>query len=376
MFGRGVTLFRLFGFEVRLDWSWLIIAVLVSWSLARGVFPSYYMGLSPGTYWAMGIIGALAFFLSIVLHELGHSYVARKEGIPMRGITLFIFGGVAEMGEQPPSPKAEFWMAIAGPVVTLIIAGVCFALAKLGYAAQWPISTVGVLSYLAWINLVLLAFNLVPAFPLDGGRVLRSILWAWKKNLSRATRIASAIGSGFAFLLMGWGIFTFIFGNFIMGAWYFLIGIFIRNASQVSYKQVLLRTALAGEPVSRFMTAQPVSVPASASVKEVVEDYLYKYPYKLYPVVRDGQLLGCLALDQIKLIPKEQWSSRTAESVAAPCSSENIIEPNADATKALSAMSRTHTNRLMVVDHGHLLGIVALRDLVLFLSRKLELESV
>jgi len=375
MFGRGITLFRLFGFEVRLDWSWLIIAVLVTWSLARGVFPNYYVGLSRHTYWAMGAAGMVGLFLSIVLHEFGHSYVARRQGIPMHGITLFIFGGVAEMGEDSKSPKAEFQVAIAGPIVTAIIAAVCFGLAHLSHAASWSVAVRGVLSYLAWVNVVLLAFNLVPAFPLDGGRVLRSILWALKKNVRWATRVAARIGTIFAFLLMAWGIFCFIFDNFILGVWYFLIGIFIRNASQVSYQQVLMRSALAGEPVRRFMTAQPVTVPSSATLRDVVEDYLYKYPYKLYPVVQEGHLLGCLGIDQIKLVPKEHWTSTTAGTVAVPCSSENMIDPEADATKALSAMSRTRSSRLMVVDHGHLLGIIAFKDLALFLSRRMELQQ-
>jgi len=376
MFGRGITLFRLFGFEVRLDWSWIIIAILVTWSLARGAFPSHYLGLPRTTYWIMGAVGALGLFISIVLHELGHAFVALKQGIPMRGITLFIFGGVAEMGEQPPSPKAEFWMAIAGPIVTVLIAAVCFGVAHLSYAAGSPIAVVAVLSYLAWINVVLLAFNLVPAFPLDGGRVLRSILWAIKKDMRWATRIASLIGTTFAVLLMAWGVFCFIFSNFILGVWYFLIGIFLRNASQMSYQQLLIRSALAGEPVRRFMTAHPVTVPSSATAKDIVEDYFYKYPYSLYPVVQDEHLVGCVTIDQMKLVPREQWASKTAGSLAVPCSPENIIEPEAEATKALSTMSRTRSGRLMVVDHGHLLGIIALKDLALFLSRKMELESI
>jgi Zn-dependent protease/CBS domain-containing protein len=375
MFGRGIRLFKLFGFEVKLDWSWLIIAVLLTWSLARGVFPSHYLGLSRAAYWWMGAVGALGFFVSIVLHEFGHSYVARRLGIPMRGITLFIFGGVAEMGEEPPSPKAEFWMAIAGPLVTVVIAAACFGLAHWSYSADLPLPVMAVLSYLAWINVVLLAFNLVPAFPLDGGRVLRSILWASRKNLRWATRVASVIGTAFALLLMAWGVFNFILGNFISGVWYILIGAFIRKASQMSYQQVLIRSALAGKPVSRFMTAQPVTIPASANLTEIVDNYFYRYPYKLFPVVENGELIGCLDIGQVKLVPKNEWSSRTAATVLTPCAAENMIEPEADATRALTAMSHTNTSRLMVVDHGKLLGIIALKDLALFLSRKLELES-
>jgi CBS domain-containing protein len=239
----------------------------------------------------------------------------------------------------------------------------------------WPLPLIGILAYLSWINIALLAFNLVPAFPLDGGRVLRSLLWAWKRDLRWATRIASAIGSGFAFLMIGWGIFRFLIGDFVGGIWSFLIGLFIRNASQMSYRQILLRETLSGEPVGRLMTPNPVTIQPADSVKTIVEDYLYKYPYKSYPVVQDGNLLGCVTIDQVKQIPRAEWSQRTAESVAAPCSSENMIEPQADAGKALSRMSNAHVSRLMVVDHGRLVGIIALRDLANYFSRKLEFEG-
>lgn len=375
MFGRGFTLFKLSGFAVRVDWSWLIIAGLLTWSLARGVFPVDYAGMAPATYWWMGAVGTLGLFLSITLHEFGHSLVARRFGIPMKGITLFIFGGVAEMGEEPPNAKAEFFMAIAGPLVTVVLAGLFFGLAHWSRAAAWPLPAVGVLHYLAWINLIVLAFNLVPAFPLDGGRVLRSALWGWKKDIRWATWLASGIGTAFAYALLAWGIFSFFFGNFVGGIWLFLIGLFLRSASRMSYQQVLLQQSLSGEPVRRFMTANPVTVAPAASVKSIVEDFLYKYPYKFYPVVEHGQLLGCITLDQVKQVPKDEWERRTAESVAAPCSRDNIVEPETDAAKALSTMSRNHVSRLMVVDHGELVGVVALKDLLNFLTRKLELEK-
>ena len=375
MFGKGIKLFRLFGFTVRLDWSWLLVAALLTWSLARGIFPAHYGGLSVATYWWMGVVGTLGLFLSIVLHEFGHSIVARRCGIPMRGITLFIFGGVAQMEGEPGTPKAEFWMSIAGPLVTGLLAGLLFGLADWSQIQVWPLPAIGVLSYLTWINVVVLGFNLLPAFPLDGGRVLRSVLWAWKRNLRWATRVASALGVGFAFLLIGWGIFSVVLGDFIDGIWLFLIGLFIRSASRGSYQQVLLSEALSGEPVSRFMTSNPVTIVPSASVQEIVNEFLYKYPYKFYPVVGQGELKGCISLDQIKQIPKTEWPRVTAEAVAAPCSKDNTIAPDADAAKALSAMSRRQLTRLMVVEHGHLLGVVALKDLLTFLSRKMELEG-
>ena len=191
MFGARITLFRLLGFEVRLDASWLILAVLLTWSLARGYFPAYYPGLAAQTYWWMGVVGALGLFASIVLHELAHSVVARRYGLPMRGITLFIFGGVAEMDDHPPTAKSEGMMAIVGPIASYALALVFYLLHLAGSGGGLPEALTGVLGYLAFINLVLATFNLVPGFPLDGGRVLRSILWAWKGDLRWATRTAS-----------------------------------------------------------------------------------------------------------------------------------------------------------------------------------------
>jgi Zn-dependent protease/CBS domain-containing protein len=375
MFGRRITLFRLLGFEVRIDASWIIIAVLVTWSLANGFFPHSFPGLPRGTYWIMGIASALAFFLSIIVHEFAHSLVARRRGMPMRGITLFIFGGVAEMGDEPSGPLTEFLVAIAGPVCTLIIAGICYLVAKLGNAFAWPLPVNAVFGYLAWINLVLLAFNLIPAFPLDGGRVFRSILWGARKDITWATRIASAFGSGFAFLLMIAGVFAFVTGNFVAGMWWFLIGMFLRGAAQGSYQQVLVRQLLQGESVRHFMRPDPVTVPPSATLSDLVENYFYKYDYKTYPVVDDHHLLGCVNINQVKHVPRDEWPRHTVGELAAQCSHDNTINADTDAVKALSRMSRTQASRLMVVDGDRLVGVLALKDLMRFLSRKLELEG-
>ncbi len=374
MFGRRFKLFRLLGFEVRLDWSWLIIAVLVIWSLARGVFPTYFVNFPPATYWWMGVAGAFGLFLSIVLHEFGHSIVARRFGIQMRGITLFVFGGVAEMGTEPPTAKSEFFMAIAGPITSVVLAGVFYGFSRLGEATRWPVTILGVLGYLTWLNLALAAFNLIPAFPLDGGRVLRSIIWGLGRNFRRATRVASAIGTGFAFLLMFAGVMSFLFGSFITGIWWFVLGLFLQSASQMSYQQVLLREALGSEHVQRFMTPNPVTVPPTTSVKEFVDNYVYRYQLKSFPVANDGQLLGCVNVEQIKHIPPSEWERHTVQELAQACAPEVTVSPEEDAVKALSKMNQTQATRLMVVDHGHLVGVLALRDLLRFLSLKLELE--
>ena len=374
MFGRRFRLFKLFGFQVRVDLSWLVIAALVTWTLAVGVFPQNYRGLSPTSYWLMGVAGACGLFASIVFHEFAHSLVARRFGMEMSGITLFVFGGVAEMKEEPRSPKAEFFMAIAGPLSSVVLAFAFWGVAQFGRVTGWPSQLSGVLGYLGWINIMLVAFNLIPAFPLDGGRVARSILWGWKNNLQWATRIVTAIGSGFGFLLTGLGVLSFLFGNIVSGIWWFLIGLFLRNAAQMSYQQVVMREALAGEPLRRFMNPNPVTVSPSASVQEFVDDYIYRYHYKLYPVVSDGQLLGCITLNQVKQIPREEWPRRRVGELIKQCGDENAIDADAEAIDALSRMNKSQASRLVVMKDHKLVGVVTLKDLLKFLSLKVELE--
>jgi len=373
MFGRGITLFTIFGFKVRVDASWLIIAALIVWSLSLGLFPFWYPGLTSSSYWWMGVLGALGLFGSIVVHELSHSLVARQYGIQMKGITLFIFGGVAEMQQEPPNAKSEFLMAIAGPIASILIGFVSYG-AYLAGRNAWPVELSGSLAYLAWINWILAAFNLLPAFPLDGGRVLRAALWHFKGNLPRATRVASRIGAGFGLGLMILAVLQLFSGNFVGAVWWFLIGMFLRSASQMSYRQVVVRAALEGESVRRLMTPDPVTVPPDISIRELVDDYIYRHHHKMFPVVGDSQrLLGCVSVDQVRKVSREEWSHRHVEEVLQPCAAENTVAPDADALKLLSLMSQSGTSRVMVVEHGRLVAIITLRDLLKFISSKLDL---
>ena len=375
MFGKRVTLFKLFGFEVRIDFSWLAIALLISWTLARNLFPHYYEGFSASTYWVMGIAGALGLFASVVFHELSHSLVARKFGIPMKGTTLFIFGGVAEMSEEPPSPKAEFFMAVAGPLSSIMLGFGLLGIWFLGGSLGLSKPLLGVLMYLGMINLVLAVFNLLPAFPLDGGRVLRSVLWGMKDNIRWATRIASSIGSAFGIALIMWGALSVFMGNLIGGIWWVFIGIFMRGASQMSYQHLVTRRSLEGEKVRRFMVADPVSVSPSTSIRDLVEDFAYKYHFKLFPVVEDERLVGCVNVNQVKEIPKEEWPVRRVRELAQGCTKENTIGPDEDAMQALSLMNSTKASRLMVIEGDKLLGIISLKDMLEFLSLKVDLEG-
>jgi Zn-dependent protease/CBS domain-containing protein len=374
MFGKRLKLFKLLGFEVRLDLSWIFIAILVVWSLSEGYFPYFYQDLSTQTYWIMGVVGAMGLFVSIIVHEFAHSLVAQQFGMPMKGITLFIFGGVAEMGDEATSPKGEFLMAIVGPITSIVLAALFYWGARLGQNL-WSTPIFGVLEYLGFINAILAGFNLLPAFPLDGGRVLRSILWAVKKNLKWATRIASYIGVGFGLLLVVLGIFSFFRGNYVGGMWWVLIGMFLQGAARMSYQQILTRQALQGEPISRFMRRDPQTVPSSVSVQELVENYIYRHHYKMFPVTDDGKLLGYVTTKQVQEIPRDEWDRHTVGEIYLPSSAENTISPDSDAAQALNKMKDIGTSRLLVIEGDRLRGVLSLKDLMDFLSLKGELEQ-
>jgi Zn-dependent protease/CBS domain-containing protein len=376
MFGKRFKLFKMFGFEVRADLSWLVIVTLVVWSLAEGVFPAEFPGQPWGTYVLMGLAGALGLFASVVVHEMCHSFVAQHYGLPMNGITLFIFGGVAEMSDEPPSAKTEFLMAVAGPISSLIIGLAFLLVASLDAIREFSTAAFVALRWIGIINIFLAAVNLIPGYPLDGGRILRSILWYARGNMRSATRMASYAGEGFGLVLIGLGFIGLLTGSAIGGMWNILIGWFLWSAARQSYQQVLIRQALQGEPVQRFMAAQPVTVPPTMSIEQLVNDYVYHYHYKMFPVVDGGELTGCITTRQIREVPRAEWATRTVGEVVNGCCDTNTILPDADAMAALAKMSRTGASRLLVVDgRRRLVGIVSLKDLMGFLARKLELEG-
>ena len=375
MFGKRISLFKLLGFEVKIDLSWIVIAVLVTWSLSKGLFPFQYRGLSPTGYWAMGVIGALGLFASIIFHELSHSLIARRYGLPMKGITLFIFGGVAEMSDEPPNPRAEFMMAIAGPLSSILIGFIFFIVYRMGVLERWPLSVRGVFQYLYYINFLLAVFYMIPAFPLDGGRILRSILWGVKGNLRWATRVSSGIGNAFGIFLIIMGILNILRGNFINGMWWALIGLFVQNAAKGSYEQLITRRALEGETVRRFMKPDPITVPPSTTIEQLVEDYIYKHHFKMFPVVESEKMIGCITTRQVKDIPREEWGKKTVGEVVTACSPENTIGVDEDAVKALSKMNQEGISRLLVTENNRLAGVIVLKDLLEFLSLKVELEG-
>jgi Zn-dependent protease/CBS domain-containing protein len=373
MFRTRWRLFRLAGIPINVDASWLIILALITWTLA-GFFRGEVPGLETSDYWLMGLVAALVFFTCIVLHELGHSLVARRLGIPLRGITLFLFGGVAELEGEPTSAGREFAMAIAGPVVSVVLAVVFLVLAHTGAPAGWDPRVLAILEYLGRINGLVLAFNLIPAFPLDGGRVFRSILWGITGNIRRATHWAALLGQAFSWVLIGVGVLFFFWGDVVGGIWFGLIGLFLNNAAQSSYRQLLTRQALEGEPVRRFMNPDPVVVPPSLDLRHWVEDYVYRYHHKMFPVASAGHLEGIVRTAALGRFPREEWELHTVAEVEDNARSLSV-PPDADALQALERMHRTGSSRLLVTDGDQLLGIVSLKDLLRFLELKLELEG-
>jgi Zn-dependent protease/CBS domain-containing protein len=373
MFGHRMRLFRLFGIPLSVDASWLIVAALVTLTLHER-FHIVQPSLPNPDLWLMAVVAALCFFACIVLHEFGHALAGRAQGIPFRGITLFLFGGVAELNGEPPSAKSEFIMAAAGPLVSLVLGVAFWVLAELGQQSGWPAQVWLVLDYLGLINLTVLVFNLVPAFPLDGGRILRSVLWGWTGNLRKATRWAAALGRGFGWLLIALGVMSFFAGDWVSGVWLGLIGMFLANAAQASYQQVVIRQALQGEPVARFMNTQPIVVPPTTDLRSWVEDYVYRHNRKAFPVASDGHLEGIVTTQALARFPREEWDRHTvAEAMQSELNGLRVA-PQTDALDALERMQRSGSSRLLVMDGDRLVGIISLKDLLRFLNLKLELE--
>lgn len=372
---RQFRLFSLFGFEVKLDLSWLLLALLISWSLGAGMFPIEYPGLSTRVYAWMGIASAIGVFFSIVFHEFSHSMIARQFGMPIKGITLFVFGGVAEMEEEPPSPKSEFLMAIAGPLASFLLAFVFSRIEAIGLLRGWPTPVIGVSSAMAYINTVVAIFNLVPAFPLDGGRMLRAALWYWRKDMRAATRISSQMGSGFGLVLMILGVIVFLQGNIIGGMWWFLIGIFLRGAATASYQRLMLHDMLHRRPVSEFMTRDPVTVPSTITIRQLLEDYVYRYHLKMFPVVDREELQGCVSIDKAKQIPHERWDTSSIRDIMEPANDTNTVPASMETEKLLTTMVRPGRQpRYMVVEDRKLVGIISLKDVLELVALKMEIE--
>ncbi len=375
MFGKPYRLFRVLGFEVRADWSWLVILALIVWSLGTGLFPAAMPGFPPATYFVMGLVAALGLFASILFHELAHSLVARRRGVTIRGITLFIFGGVAQMDDEPQRAADEWRIAVAGPILSFVLAAVAWALSRLTFAFSVFTPLAEVLGWLAFINGVLAVFNLLPGFPLDGGRILRALLWRRWKDQRRATNAAALVGRVLGWLLVAIGAVQIFEGLAMGGLWWILIGLFLRFAAGQGAHQQQIHEALAGRPVRRFMSTHPIVVRPTLSLAEYVDDYVYRYHEKLFPVVDGDRLVGCISTEDVKQVPREKWSGVSVAEVVQPCTKKNSVELEDDAYTALQRMSRQHARRLVVRQGEQLAGMISMEELMEYLTLTAELEA-
>jgi Zn-dependent protease/CBS domain-containing protein len=351
---------RIAGIRIGINWSWLVVFALIVWSLASGVFPRQNEGLSDGVYLAMAIVAALLFFASVLLHELGHALQARREGMEIDGITLWLFGGVATFRGMFPSAGAEFRIAIAGPLVTLALGGVFLLFAVLTPTAE---AVDGVSAWLGYINLMLLVFNLLPALPLDGGRVLRSALWAARDDFGWATRLAAGIGRGFGYLFIAAGIGLFIFANAFSGAWLAFIGWFLLGAASAEARYLAAREALGGLRVRDLMVREPATVQSDLTLGRFMDDIVWSRRYTTYPVLDDGRVVGLLPFRCVAEVPRSEWDTRTVGDCVIPRERVPELEPDEELIDALAELTEGEVNRGLVLEGDRLVGFLSITDL-------------
>ena len=371
-----VTLFRFFGFDVRADASWIFLSIFISWTLSSHVFPGLLPGLDNNAYQMMGILALGGLIFSIIAHEVAHAVIAEYYHMPIRSITLFVFGGVAEMKGEPSHAKGEFLMAIAGPIMSLFLALMFNAAAKLANPLPHADMLATILAYLGTLNFYIAGFNMLPAFPLDGGRALRAIVWKVKNNLVLATRVASQLGAAFAYSLMAWGCYRLVFNDdLVSGIWMTILGLFVFACGAHAVRETESRSLLAQENVSRFMHTQVTAVPPTLTIAELVEKYAFAHYQNDYPVVEDGRLTGVLSLRSILQLDRSKWQWLHVASLMEPPSGRNSIAPTASAADALDILQRTKRGQMMVVEDDRLLGTIEYRDLAAFLHVVMQIDN-
>jgi Zn-dependent protease len=365
-----IEIVRVWGIPVRVHLSWLLVFGLVTWSLAAGYFPGEYPGWTPVSYWAIGAVTALVFFASILIHELGHSWVARRNGIPIQSITLFVFGGMARISREPEAPGVEFRTAVAGPVTSFVLAGL--------FAGAWQVfRDVPLLAapaiWLARINFLVAVFNLVPGFPLDGGRLFRAVVWRVTGSFRRASRIASFTGQLVAFALIGWGILTVMGGNVIGGMWLAFIGWFLQNAAAHSHAEASLRAVLREVTVAQAMTPDCRRIEREASLERIVREQVLGAGRRCFTVTEGGRLTGLLTLHEIKAVPQERWAKVTAAEVMTPAEKVTAIESKADLLTALERMDDAGVAQMPVLADGELVGMIGREQILHYVRVRGEL---
>lgn len=368
MFTNAVKLFRFSTFDIKVDPSWLLIAALITWSLSYQYFPDVLPGASISVYLAMAVISMLGLFASLLMHELSHSVVARHFGVPIKSITLFLFGGVAELEAEPTSARVEFWIAVAGPAMSLCLGFGFWALDYIAKRAGLFAAGVEILSYLSSVNLVIAVFNLLPAFPLDGGRVLRAVLWLRSGDVLSATRIAAKSGTFLAYALMALGVVALFQGAFVAGLWQIMIGGFVLGAARASYAQQLAKLAFDDCTVEALMTPNPITVTPDMTLSEFVNQIMLQKHVTFVPVVEDGILLGHMDSSILAGIDRENWATTRIGDVFLGLDQGVMTNADVPVQDLLETISNTGQRKFLVVSDHDLLGVITLSDLIHFLN--------
>jgi Zn-dependent protease len=361
---RTIPLGHVFGVPIGVHYSWFTILVLLTWVLAVSYYPAEFDDWSAVLYWIMGALTAILLFVTVLIHELGHAVVAQRYKVPIRGITLFIFGGVAQMGEEPPNAVAEFWIAVAGPLVSFAFAAV---LGLLQAALSGVAPLVALTKYLAYVNGTLALFNLIPGFPLDGGRVFRAVVWAITHNLRRATLLAANVGRGVSLLFILLGVWQVIDGSISTGLWIAFIGWFLETAARAEVQRQEIQTLLAGHLAAEAMDADPASIGAGTVLQNLKDRSIRVAGQRSSVVEVDGHSVGLLTLHQIKGIPQSEWPTTPAGRIMIPVARAKSIGPDSDLWSVLQEMDRSGVTQLPVMADGQILGMLSREDIMRFL---------
>jgi Zn-dependent protease/predicted transcriptional regulator len=369
----GIPIGKAFGISLRLHYSWFIVFILVTWALVSGYFPVTFPDWSLWTSILAGVITSLLFFASVLVHELMHSIVSIKQGIPVESITLFIFGGVSQITAEPKKPVDEFRMSMAGPLASLIL-GVIF----LGLWYLWPGAPdmVKAISFwLGWINIFLAGFNLIPGFPLDGGRVLRSIIWWRTGDINRATKIASNVGQGVGYLFILAGIFFIFTGNWVNGIWLALIGWFLQSAARGSYQQIALQEILKGHTAMEIMSRDCFTISPNISIEIIVNDYILGQGKRCLLVSEDEKVIGLLTLQDIKRVPRDRWALTTSREVMVPLTQVKTVSPDSELSTVLKMIITENVNQIPVMENGVVTGMVTRDNILSFINISSQLKK-
>ena len=367
-----INIGRIFGIQFRLHWTWFAIFLLVTFSFSWQLFPDIYPGWSQFLYWSIGIATSLLFFASVLAHELAHSLVGRANGIPVKSITLFIFGGIAHMTREPTKAGAEFKMAAAGPACSLVIGGIFALVWFLTQGVAEPLSAMAF--YLAQINGLLAVFNLIPGFPLDGGRVFRSLMWRFSGNYQRSTLIATRVGQGVAYcFILGGILLVILLQEWLAGIWIAFIGWFLLNAASTSYRQTKWRQALRGLNASQVMTADYTEVPPDISLSELVKEYVLPRGHSFFIVTSEGGAKGIISLYNIKSVPQSKWDATRVEEIMLPLDQLKPARPEDDVLSLVERMEANELNQIPVVAEGRIIGLITRDNLIRFIRARSEL---